>query len=85
MWEDQHVRIPPLTGIELIKELCDERGIPQRALVSVFGTAAIVSEVLSGKRDLQRKHIEGLAHFFEVPPGAFFPVQQKSEHPARSR
>lgn len=85
IWEDEHVEIPPLSGVDLIKELCDERGTPQRALVPVFGTASIVSEVLSGKRELQRKHIEGLARFFHVPPGAFFPAPQKSEQPVPGR
>lgn len=81
IWEDEHVEIPPLSGVQLIKELCDERGIPQRALVPIFGTTSIVSEVLNGKRELQRKHIEGLAQFFQVPPGAFFPAARKSRPP----
>ena len=79
IWEDEHVEIPPLSGVELIRELCEERGIRQRALAPIFGTASIVSEVLAGKRGLQRKHIEGLAQFFQVPPGAFFPAPQKSQ------
>jgi HTH-type transcriptional regulator/antitoxin HigA len=79
-WEDEHVEIPPLTGAELVRALCEERGIPQRALVPIFGTASIVSEVLSGKRELQRKHIAGLAAFFHVSPAAFF-----SPHPAAGR
>ena len=73
IWEDEHVEIPPLSGVELIKVLCDERGIPQRALVPVFGSASVVSEVLSGKRELQRKHIAALSQFFHVSPVAFFP------------
>ena len=77
-WEDEHVEIPPLTGIELVKVLCHERGLPQLALVPIFGTASIVSEVLSGKRDLQRKHIEALASFFHVSPAAFFPAGPRS-------
>ena len=85
LWEDERVEIPPLSGIELIRELCDERGVAQRELVPVFGTASIVSEVLAGKRELQRKHIEGLAQFFHVPPGAFFPAPQKAKQPVSSR
>jgi HTH-type transcriptional regulator/antitoxin HigA len=74
VWEDEHVEIPPLSGVELVRALCDERSIPHRALVPIFGTPSIVSEVLSGKRELQRKHIEGLAAFFHVSPAAFFPT-----------
>src|SRR5437870_3601860 len=49
-WEDEHAEIPPLSGVELVKVLCQERGITQRALTPIFGTPSIVSEVLSGKR-----------------------------------
>jgi len=38
----------------------------------VFGAESIVSEVLSGKRELQAKHIERLADFFHISPAAFF-------------
>src|SRR6266567_3310643 len=71
-WETEHVEIPPLTGIELVKALLAERELRQKDLVPVFGTESIVSEVLSGKRDLQAKHIEGLANFFHVSPVVFF-------------
>jgi antitoxin component HigA of HigAB toxin-antitoxin module len=60
-------------------------GVPQRELVPIFGTASIVSEVLAGKRELQRKHIQGLADFFQVPAGAFFSAPQKSKHSVPSR
>jgi HTH-type transcriptional regulator/antitoxin HigA len=71
-WEEEHVEIPRLDGIELVRELLDDNQLPQRALTDIFGTDSIVSEVLSGKRELQRKHIEGLAEFFNVSPAAFF-------------
>jgi HTH-type transcriptional regulator/antitoxin HigA len=81
IWEDEHVEIPPLSGVELVRELCKERGIPQRALVPIFGTASVVSEVLAGKRELQRKHIDGLAQFFQVPPGAFSRPRGRTSDP----
>jgi HTH-type transcriptional regulator/antitoxin HigA len=71
-WEQEHVTIPPLSDIALIQALLVERGLRQRALAPVFGTESIVSEVLSGKRELQRKHIQGLADFFHVSPAVFF-------------
>lgn len=74
-WEDEHVEIPRLSGVELVKVLCQERGIPQRALTPIFGTPSTVSEVLRGKRELRRQHIEGLASFFHVSPAAFFPAE----------
>ena len=71
-WESVHVLIPPLSGVELVKALLAERGLRQKDLVPLFGTESIVSEVLSGKRDLRTKHIERLAQFFHVSPAAFF-------------
>lgn len=76
-WEAQHIEMPKLHGVELVRELLDDNQLPQRALVEIFATDSIVSEVLSGKRDLQRKHIEGLARFFNVSPAVFFPAARK--------
>src|SRR5438093_9593788 len=72
-WEASNVEIPPVPAVDVIRFLCEMHGVPQRALVPIFGTPSIVSEVLAGKRALQRKHIEGLAAFFHVSPAAFFP------------
>src|SRR6202171_1382152 len=71
-WESEHVVVPGVHGVELVKALLLERQMRQKDLVPVFGTESIVSEVLSGKRELQAKHIEGLADFFHVSPAAFF-------------
>ncbi len=72
-WEAERVAIPSVSGIEVVKFLCEQHGLPQRALVPIFGTPSIVSEVLAGRRALQTKHIEGLARLFHVSPAAFFP------------
>ncbi|MBI3973961.1 MAG: transcriptional regulator [Chloroflexi bacterium] len=76
-WEADHVDIPPVSGVELVKFLCEMHGMPQRALVPIFGTPSVVSEVLAGKRELQRRHIEGLAAYFHVSPAAFFPARTR--------
>ncbi len=72
-WEDDHEDIPDVHGVELVKLLLTEREQPQRVLTPVFRTESIVSEVLSGRRPLQTKHILALGEFFGVPPGAFLP------------
>lgn len=71
-WEDENVDIPSLTGIEMIKALVADRGLRQRDLVEVFGTDSIVSEVLAGKRELRRQHIEALSRLFGASPAVFF-------------
>jgi len=72
-WEDAHYELPDVSATEVIRFLLEERGEPQRSLVPIFGAESIVSEVLAGKRDLQRKHIARLADHFHVNPSAFFP------------
>src|SRR5438477_5692203 len=89
-WEAERVEIPAVSSVELVKFLCEQHGIPQRALAPIFGTPSIVSEVLSGRRALQTKHIEGLARLFHVSPAVFFPVssaarRSKRQPPAASR
>ena len=71
-WEREHVRIPAAEPREVIRFLLHAAGQRQKDLIPVFGTESIVSEVLSGHRDLQRKHIAGLAQFFHVSPAVFF-------------
>jgi HTH-type transcriptional regulator / antitoxin HigA len=72
-WEDSNEEIPDVAGVELVRFLLDEQGLRQKDLVTIFGTESIASEVLSGRRELQRKHIEALSKFFNVSPSAFFP------------
>ena len=71
-YEERTVCIPPLPDRELIRFLLAERGLRQKHLAPVFGTESIVSAVLSGKRRLNRRHIESLAAFFRISPAVFF-------------
>lgn len=80
-WEASQAEIPPMPAVDVVKFLCEMRGVPRRALVPIFGAPSIVSEVLSGKRELQRKHIEGLAAYFHVSPAAFFPANTSAAAP----
>jgi HTH-type transcriptional regulator/antitoxin HigA len=72
-WEDDHEGVPDVHGVELVKLLLVDRDEPQRVLIPVFGTESIVSEVLSGRRQLQTKHILALGDFFGISPAAFLP------------
>lgn len=78
-WESEHERIPPIGGVEVIRFLLEQRGLADRALTPVFGTASIISEVLARKRALQAKHIQKLADFFGVSPACFFPIAPDRE------
>jgi HTH-type transcriptional regulator / antitoxin HigA len=73
-YEMQHVPIPDISGVELLKVLIADRGLKQKDLVPIFKTESIVSAVLSGQRNLTVEHIEKLAAFFHISPAVFFPV-----------
>jgi HTH-type transcriptional regulator/antitoxin HigA len=71
-YEEKHVHIPDIYGVELLKVLIDEFGLRQKDLVPIFKTESIVSEVLRGQRKLTVEHIQKLANFFHISPAAFF-------------
>jgi HTH-type transcriptional regulator/antitoxin HigA len=71
-YEERTVSIPPLDGVELVRELLKERGLRQKDLAPAFGTESIVSAVLNGRREMNKRHIQALARFFQVSPAAFF-------------
>ncbi|XHX78177.1 MAG: type II toxin-antitoxin system HigA family antitoxin [Stenomitos frigidus ULC029] len=71
-YEEQHIHIPDLYGVELLKALIDESNLRQKDLVPIFKTESIVSEVLKGQRKLTATHIQKLAAFFHLSPAAFF-------------
>lgn len=70
-YEDAHVQIPPLSGVELLRFLMTEHDLRQKDLAPLFGGPSIVSEVLSGKRPLAFAHLKRLAQRFGLPVDAF--------------
>jgi HTH-type transcriptional regulator / antitoxin HigA len=71
-FEEKHYQLPKASPLEAITFLMDQHGLRQKDLVDVFGTPSIVSEVLSGKRDLNKEHIIRLSKRFRVSPELFF-------------
>jgi len=71
-YEEKHVTIPDLGGVELLKALIQEFDLKQKDLVPIFKTESIVSAVLNGHRQLTLEHITKLAQFFHVSPSVFF-------------
>ncbi len=59
------------SGIAVLKVLMDQHKLGVADLPEI-GSKSMVSRVLSGERELSKKHIEGLSERFEVPPGLFF-------------
>jgi HTH-type transcriptional regulator / antitoxin HigA len=70
-YEADHVQIPPVSGVEVLRFLMQEHDLKQVDLVPMFGSKSIVSEVLSGKRGLSLNHIRKLSRHFHLPADAF--------------
>jgi HTH-type transcriptional regulator / antitoxin HigA len=71
-YEEKHYDLGKATPIEIVQELMAANNLRQKDLVDVFGTESIVSEVLNGKRELNKDHIKRLSERFGVSPAAFF-------------
>ncbi|MGA1981094.1 MAG: helix-turn-helix domain-containing protein [Acidobacteriaceae bacterium] len=71
-FEEKNYRLPKATPLEMIAFLMEQHGLKQKDLVDVFGTPSIVSEVLNGKRELNKEQIRRLSERFHVSPELFF-------------
>jgi len=57
--------------LAMLRLLMDQHGLGTTDLPEI-GTKSMVSRVLSGKRSLNKKHIQALAERFGINPGLFF-------------
>jgi len=71
-YEEKNYQLPKASPLEVIAFLMDQHGLKQKDLVDVFGTASIVSEVMNGKRELNKEQIRRLSERFGVSPEVFF-------------
>lgn len=71
-YEDTHVPIPESSGPEILKSLMEEHGLKQSDLREI-GSQGVVSEILSGKRELNVRQISLLAKRFSVSSAVFIP------------
>jgi HTH-type transcriptional regulator/antitoxin HigA len=69
---DDRVELPTVAPYQIVAHLMEHKGLRQVDLVPVFGSRAVASAVLSGKRELSKAHIRGLAEFFHLSPATFF-------------
>ena len=63
--------IPSLEPRELLKSLMTDKGLKQIDLADIFGTQSVVSEVLSGKREITKSQAKALAEKFSMKIEAF--------------
>jgi HTH-type transcriptional regulator/antitoxin HigA len=71
-FEAKNYALPPASPVEVVRHLMESNGLRQMDIVDCFGTPSVVSEVLNGKRELAKAHIEKLSARFHVSPEVFF-------------
>jgi HTH-type transcriptional regulator/antitoxin HigA len=63
---------PASTPAERVRHFMDAQDLKPADMLDIFGTKSVVSEVLSGKRELSKAHIRALSKRFNVSPEVFF-------------
>lgn len=59
------------TGADVLQLLMESQGLKQVDLVSVIGSSAYVSQILSGKRGISKAMAQRLGEFFSVDASVF--------------
>ncbi|MFN0277648.1 MAG: type II toxin-antitoxin system HigA family antitoxin [Pyrinomonadaceae bacterium] len=63
--------LPDLSPREIVTVLMRENNLKQTDMVEVFGTQSVVSEVLTGKREITKQQAKALAEKFAMRIEAF--------------
>jgi HTH-type transcriptional regulator/antitoxin HigA len=71
-YEEEHYPIRAASSVEVLVELMEANNLKQKDLAPLLGSESVVSEVLRGKRELNKHHIERLSRRFRVSPAVFF-------------
>ena len=71
-FEDRKYPIRKASPVEVLSELLLANNLRQKDLAPLLGSESVVSEVLSGRRGLNKSHIEKLSKRFKVSPALFF-------------
>lgn len=71
-FEERYQIEPEATPIDVVHLLMEAHNLKQSDMLDIFGTKSTASEVLSGKRELSKAHIQRLASRFHVSPEVFF-------------
>ena len=69
-YEETHAKIREATGPEVLRSLMEVHGLTQSELPEI-GSQGVVSEILSGERELNIRQIRRLAKRFGVSPAVF--------------
>jgi HTH-type transcriptional regulator / antitoxin HigA len=71
-YESEAHPMPPVSDVKMLRHLIEAKGVSQTELSEATGIAnSTISEVLKGKRSLNRTHIGKLTRYFGVSPDVF--------------
>jgi len=70
VYENEHVPEPASDPISVLKYFMEENNLKQSDL-SELGSQGVVSEILSGKRELNLRQVKALSERFNVPVSVF--------------
>lgn len=71
-YDEAKYPIDDVHGVDMLRFLMEQHGLKQKDL-SELGSQGVVSEILSGKRQLNLQHVRVLAKRFQVSPAVFLP------------
>lgn len=69
-YEREHAVMPTATGVDALRFLMQQHGLRQTDLPEL-GSQGVVSEILSGKRELNLRQVRALAARFGLSPATF--------------
>ncbi|MGO9111295.1 MAG: helix-turn-helix domain-containing protein [Thermoguttaceae bacterium] len=71
-YESEAHPMAPVSDAEMLRHLIEAKGVSQTEICSATGIAdSTISEILKGKRPLNRRHTGKLARYFNVSPDVF--------------
>lgn len=70
-YEDRTVTPPSSTPLEVLRFLMDHNDLISADMLNVFGSRAVASQVMSGKREIGKAHARRLAERFHISVEAF--------------
>ena len=76
-YEETHAKIPEATGPEILRSLMETHGLTQSELPEI-GSQGVVSEILSGERELNIRQIRHLAKRFGSPLASLSGTQPRN-------
>ena len=70
-YEERNVAMPDAEPAAVLRFLMEQHGLRQSDLARIFGSQSNVSEVLSGKREINARQARALGKRFGVSPAVF--------------